>query len=428
MLTDWIYWLSLRHTNELVALLWAFLLVDSPRYALTKILMCLADILRGTWKWVRGTDVPPEYTYCPSVCVLLSGYNEEVHMRASLESIWGSYPKLEMIVVDDGSSDRTLAVIEAFARIHPGVLVLHRAERGGKASAINFALHYAKAEVIVITDSDSHLGPAAIWEIVQPLRNPKVGAVSAAVLVRDPFRNLVSWLQAYEYIQTIFVGRMVSERLGILGIVSGGLGAFRREVLELGMGYDVGPGEDADLSLFVRKAGYEIAYAPYAQCFTGVPQSWGALCSQRRRWDLSELIRCHCRKHVDLGYVWSPNFRLRNLFCQLDTWLFRILTQLGIWLWFVWLVVTLPPTLPFILLTLFVVYLIFELVQAPVALYYSLDRLRDAQVLVVLPLVPFYQLLMFFIRSLTIVEEVFWRKSFDLNHVPERVRNATWHW
>lgn len=428
MLTDWIYWLSYRHPNELVALLWAFLLVDSPRYAFSKIGMCVWDIFRNAWRWLRGNGGAREFSYCPSVAVLMAGYNEEAHIEASLQSVWGSYPRLEIIVVDDGSSDRTLDVIDAFARTHPGVLVLHRDVRGGRASAINFALAYATSEVIIIMDTDSHLGPSAIWEVVQPLQDPKVGAVSATVLVRDPFRNVVTWLQAYEYLQTIFVGRMVIARLGILGIVSGGFGAFRHEVLERCKGYDVGPDEDADLTTFVRKAGYEIAHALYAECYTGVPQTWSSLWLQRLRWDLGELIRNCCRKHVDVANPRAANFRLSNLLCALDTWMFRILFQIGIWLWIFWLVLAMPTALPFILLTLLLIYYVFELLQAPIVLYYSLDRSRDALVLLALPLVPVYQFFMFLERSVSIVQEVFWRKSFELDHVPERVRKATWRW
>ena len=118
-----------------------------------------------------------------------------------------------------------------FARLHDNVLVLTK-RRGGKSSAMNFALPFARAEVVIVVDADSHLAPNAIWEIVQPLADPRVGAVSGNVLVRNEFRNLVTRLQGFEYQRSIFMGRMVSDRLNLLGIASGAFGAFRRTALQ----------------------------------------------------------------------------------------------------------------------------------------------------------------------------------------------------
>src|SRR5262249_10946771 len=147
------------------------------------------------------------------------------------------------------------------------VLVLRRPRRSGKSSATNFALTYTRADVVIVIDCDSSVGPGALWEIVQPLRDPQVGAVAGNILARNPFTNLCTWLQGYEYSSTIFVGRMLSARLGILGIVSGAFGAFRRDVLAQVNGWDVGPPEDLDLTLTIRKAGYRIEFAPYAECY-----------------------------------------------------------------------------------------------------------------------------------------------------------------
>src|SRR5207248_1453281 len=83
----------------------------------------------------------------------------------------------------------------------------------------------------------------APWEIVQPFADPRVGAVSGTVVARAPFARLVTWLQAFEYLRCIFLGRMFASRLDILGIVSGAFGAFRADALRRLGGWDVGPGE-----------------------------------------------------------------------------------------------------------------------------------------------------------------------------------------
>src|SRR4051812_40269323 len=185
MLAEWIHWLSCRHPDQLLAFLIGLLLTDAPRYALSKILMTLWDWSRDSWRWLRGAR-SRVFTHCPSVCAIIAGHNEEEVVGSTLETIWGSYPRLEIIVVDDGSTDAMAELARRFARTHEGVLVLSRPERGGKSSAMNFALPFTKAEVVVIIDADSDLGPNAIWEIVQPLKDPRVGAVSGTVVVRNP--------------------------------------------------------------------------------------------------------------------------------------------------------------------------------------------------------------------------------------------------
>ncbi len=179
-----------------------------------------------------GQREKTEYEYCPTMALLLVGHNEGDSIEAGLLSVWGRYPRMEIVIVDDGSSDDMAANARRFARDHEGVLVLSRAERGGKSSALNWALAYTRAEIVLCVDTDSHLSDTSLWEIVQPFTDPTVGAVSACVEARNSLDNLCTWMQAYEYRQTIYLGRLLQERLGMLAIVSGAFGAFRRSLLE----------------------------------------------------------------------------------------------------------------------------------------------------------------------------------------------------
>ncbi|MCI0456751.1 MAG: glycosyltransferase [Gemmataceae bacterium] len=428
MLTDWTYWLSLKHPDQLLLFLWALLLVDGQRYALSKILLCWCDCGCNFWNWLRGGAQAPRFTHCPTVCVILAGHNEAETIDDTLRSLWGSYPRLEIIVVDDGSTDDMAAVARRFARAHAGVLVLQRPQRGGKSSAMNFARAYTRAEVLIVVDADSHLGPAAIWEMVQPFHDPRVGAVAGTVAARNPFTNLVTVLQAYEYLSTVFVGRMLTASVGLLGIVSGAFGAFRRTALDRVKGWDVGPPEDLDLTLTLRKSGYEIAFAPYAQCFTELPESWWALIQQRLRWERSGVIRNHCRKHLDLACFWQPHGRWLNGCVLLESWLFNIFCMYGIWAWIAWFCLTLPPDGWQMLLAVYLCYLVFEMIQVLAILYYSTALARDAVICGVFFLLPFYQLVLLTVRLVATTEEIFLRKSFADNYVPAKVRTATWHW
>jgi cellulose synthase/poly-beta-1,6-N-acetylglucosamine synthase-like glycosyltransferase len=409
-------------------LLIALLLTDTPRYALAKIALCSWDCGRNLWRWLRGVPRQQRFTYCPSVCVIVAGHNEEEMIAATLTSLWGTYPRLEIIVVDDGSTDDMEGEARRFARTHSGVQVHRRPERGGKSSATNWALAYTRAEVIVIVDSDSDLGPAAIWELVQPLQDPEVGAVSGAVVARNPFVGLATWLQAYEYLSTIFVGRMLSAWLGILGIVSGAFGAFRRSALDRVMGWDVGPPEDLDLTLALRKCGYKIAFTPYSQCFTEVPPTWWGLIKQRLRWERSGVIRNHCRKHLDMAFFWRPHFRILDFFVLLESWFFNVFCMYGIWVWFVCFVWNPPDDRWQILLTLYLCYLVFEVIQVLVDLVYSNAPGRDLLISAVFFLVPLYQILLLIVRLIATTEEIFLRKSYQDNYVPAKVRQTTWRW
>jgi len=428
VLTDWIHWLTCLHPDQLVAVLGALLFIDTPRYGLSKLVMCMWDMGRDFCCWVRGVSEIPEHTYCPSVCVVIAGYNEEKNIGAPLQSIWGTYPRLEIIVVDDGSTDRMVDAAHRFASHHAGVSVLRLPNRTGKSPALNMALLHTKAEVIIGLDADAELGPDAIWEVVQPLIDPRVGIVSGAVLGRNPFVNLATWFQAYEFLHSVFVGRILMARLGILGISSGAFSAIRRTALDQGFGWDEGSSGDLDLTLRIRKAGHKVAFAPYAECYTDGLPSWWALIKQRLRWDRSVGIRNHSRKHIDMAYFWSRNFRMRDFLVLLESWYFSLFCMYGIWAWFVWLLWQRPEGSGYMLFTLYLCYLVFEIVQIFSALYYTNHLARDLLICAVFPLVPIYQLVLLTVRLVATTEEIFLRTSYAESFTPARIRNATWHW
>ncbi len=163
--------------------------------------------------------------------MIVAGLNEGDSLRGTLDRLWQTYPRLQVIVVDDGSTDNMAVVARQFAAEHPGVIVVSK-RRGGKSSAMNAGLAYATGEITIVLDADSELAPNALWEIVQPLEDPSVGAVSGNVRVRNSRTNLLTRLQSFEYLRSVFLGRIVTSRLGILGIVSGAFGAFRTSLLK----------------------------------------------------------------------------------------------------------------------------------------------------------------------------------------------------
>ena len=428
MLTEWIHWLSSPNRAELLLLVIVILVTDAPRYAVSNAALCAYDWVGGMLRWFLGRNRGPRFQHSPTVTAIIAGHNEADTIQSTLGSLWGSYPRLEIIVVDDGSRDGMAAKARVFAKDHEGILVLSRPERGGKSSAMNFALRYSHGEIIVVIDADSELGDNAVWEIVQPMADPKVGAVAGSVVVRNPFASLATWFQAYEYTSSLLVGRMTAAHLGILGIISGAFGAFRHSTLQQVMGWDVGPPEDLDLTLAFRKAGYTIACAPYAICSTEAPESFRGLFRQRRRWERSGIIRNHCRKHLDMAFPWQANFRFSNFVLWLESWFFNVFCLYGMVAWLIWVAVAGPPDRHFLFMTLYVVYFTLELIQAVTNLFYTPTFWKDLCLGSIFFLVPFYRFAFIFVRLFATSEEVFFRTSFLDNFVPEKVRNATWKW
>lgn len=427
MLSDWSHWISSLNTDQIFWALVPLLLLDGPRYTLGSLAVWVYDFLGDVVRLLLGRQEPERFSHCPSVCVVVAGWNEAETLPHTLSSIWNSYPRMEIIVVDDGSTDGMARVATEFADRHEGVKVLANSSRGGKSSALNFALPFTRAEIIVCVDADSHLGPNAIWELVQPFADPEVGAVSAAVMVRNALSCLVTRLQALEYLRSIFLGRIFADRMETLGIVSGAFGAYRREALIRAGGWDVGPGEDGDVTLRLRKSGCKVVFAPYAQCFTNAPTKWRRLIKQRRRWEWA-LVTFECRKHVDLANPCHSTFRWSNLLMLLDRWTFNLVLQMGFWSYIAWLLFHANENTWKLFLLDYWVFLVFEILQLGVVLYYSSHRTRDIRIGLSAPLMPLYHVFLRAVMFVGVLEELFLRRSRRDNFVPEHVQHATWRW
>ncbi len=427
MLNDWIHWLSSVPADVLLQISLPVLLFDSVRYAAGAMLWFVWDFFHGGWIRVRRAANAPSPAFCPSVTVVIAGRNESATIGHTLRSLWGTYPRLQILVVDDGSEDRTVEVVRKLARELPGVTLLRRPRRGGKSSALNLALSFVRSDLVVFVDADSHLSENALWHIVQPFADPSVGAVSGCVTVRNPFVNLWTWFQAFEYLQNIFVGRRLAAACNTLDIISGAFGAVRREALERLKGWDVGPGEDGDLALRLRRSGYRIEFAPEANCLTNVPTSGKRLAKQRRRWQWA-VITLGCRKHLEMANFRSPNFRLANLLVLADHWIFDILLTYASFGYLAWLLFHWHDDLWKMFLWYYALFAAMQAVQAGVFLFYSTDRRRDARIALITPLMPLYHGWLRCITLWSITEESFTRRSFRDDFVPAHVREASWHW
>ncbi len=228
----------------------------------------------------------------PRVCIVVPCFNEEKTLALSMHSILSlRYPRelLETIIVDDGSTDRTLEIAEEFVRACPVVgaqrhtiRVFHK-ENGGKHTALNLALQNTNAEIIGCLDADSTVGEDALMRVVSVFENPDISAVTPGVHVRKP-KSALQHIQNAEYTLSVF-NRFMFAALGSVFITPGAFSIYRAKTIrELGGWRHGHSTEDMELALRMQKNGHKIANAPAAAVYTATPKTIVALFHQRVRW------------------------------------------------------------------------------------------------------------------------------------------------
>ena len=213
--------------------------------------------------------------------VIVPAYNESAGIEATVRSLVSSDHPVEIIVVDDGSTDGTAGIVEALGL--PGVQVI-RQFNAGKPAALNTGLAVSSHPLVVMLDGDTVFEPDAVRLLLQPFADPAVGAVSGNAKVANRGGLLGRW-QHIEYV----VGFNLDRRLFDLGecmpTVPGAIGAFRREALDhVGGVSDVTLAEDTDLTMALCRDGWRVVYEERAKAWTEAPASLGALWRQRYRW------------------------------------------------------------------------------------------------------------------------------------------------
>ena len=218
----------------------------------------------------------------PSVSVVVPAYNEAVGIAAAVRSLAASdHPDLEIVVVDDGSTDGTSDIVESLQL--PNVRVV-RQPNSGKATALNTGIAAARHEVLVLVDGDTVFQPDTVRMIVGPLQDRSVGAVAGNTKVGNR-RGLLGRWQHLEYVVAFNLDRRMFDVFGCITTVPGAVGAFRREVLVQVGGVSLDTlAEDTDLTMSVLRSGYRVVYEPCAVAWTEAPQSLGDLWRQRYRW------------------------------------------------------------------------------------------------------------------------------------------------
>ena len=224
----------------------------------------------------------------PPVTILIAAYNEEGSIASTLSGVFlQDYPAdIRVIVINDGSSDKTVDSVNALQSAHPNLELINLGHNGGKASALNHGLAKCKTDIIISIDADSYILKDGISHLVgRYLSDPiNTKAVAGEILIRNSRENWITKAQEWDYflgiatikrIQSLFQGTLVAQ------------GAFslydRKTVVELG-GWPEMVGEDIVLTWKILDAGYRVGHAEDALAFTDCPNTLQKFVNQRRRW------------------------------------------------------------------------------------------------------------------------------------------------
>jgi len=270
------------------------------------------------WPRRYGTSEEAE-AYHPRVAVLIPAYNEEKVIERTIRAALAStYPNLRVIVIDDGSSDKTLEVAQAaFAHeeARGRVLILTK-PNSGKADALNFGLeHLTDEEIFVGIDADTLVASDAISRLVPHFLNPKVGAIAGNAKVGNRVNLWTRW-QALEYITSQNFERRALNTMGAVSVVPGAIGAWRVSAVREAGGFHTDTvAEDADLTMALLQRGYRVEYEDLALAYTEAPVNARGLMRQRFRWSFGILQslwkhRAAFAREGVLGWIALPNIAI----------------------------------------------------------------------------------------------------------------------
>ena len=274
--------------------LWVLLAVSTPMVAGTLVTWCLYPL---SVLFELRQRAAPALPLNARVSVVVPAYNEGVVLRACVDSILASgYRWLEVVLVDDGSSDDTLAIMREYEG-DPRVLVVAK-PNGGKGSALNAGIARATGEVFVFVDADGVFTPTTIPRLLAGFRHRRVGAVCGNDLPINVTNPLTALLAVLTHVGTGMTRRALA-LVGMLPIVAGNSGAFRADLVRrLGGFREDTVGEDLELTWRVHFAGYDVEFAPRATVLAEVPSTLRGLWKQRVRWQrgLIQTARIHRRR------------------------------------------------------------------------------------------------------------------------------------
>ena len=221
----------------------------------------------------------------PFVSIIVAAYCEEAVIEGTIRSMLAiDYPRYEVIIIDDGSSDRTSELVRPYAEARGPIRLLQKLVNEGKAMALNDAIPITRGEIVVVIDADIQPRPDTLRHLVPHFRHGRVAAVAGNPQVTNT-HALLAKVQVTEFSSIVSVLRRAQRVWGRILTVSGAICAFRKgAMVDVGLFDPEMATEDIALTWKLQRKFYDVRYEPRAVVAMQVPESLKQLYSQRRRW------------------------------------------------------------------------------------------------------------------------------------------------
>jgi hyaluronan synthase len=257
---------------------------------------------------------PKDNGYLPTVSIIIAAKNEEAHISDTLHHCFRSrYPleRLEIIAIDDGSTDRTWEAMTALKAQYPTLKNFQFEKNRGKRHAMACGAKEASGEILIYVDSDSYVEPEAVYRIVQPFIDSKIGAVSGHILAVEEDDNFISKMEAARYYISHRIMKAAESVFGAVTCCPGAFSAYRRSAVlrvlpvwlkQQFLGTRATFGDDRSLTNYILRT-HKVIYHAGARCTTYVPDRWRTFFRQQLRWkkswsrETTVAMRLMYRKH-----------------------------------------------------------------------------------------------------------------------------------
>ena len=338
----------------------------------------------------------------PGVSIIVPAYNEELNAVRTIQSLLGQdYPDLQIVFVDDGSTDNTFkSVKEAYAN-NPDVQVVTK-QNGGKATALNYGINIASNDYVVCIDADTQLKKDAVTELMKKFNSnsttSQVGAVAGNVKVGNEINMITNW-QSIEYITSQNFDRRAFDLLNCITVVPGAIGAFKKTaIIEAGGFTSDTLAEDCDLTMRLHRKGYLVRNCSTAISYTEAPETMKQFLKQRFRWSFG--VMQSFWKHRDA--VFNPRYKNFGMVALPNILIFQIilpfLAPLADFILVISLLAAGLGVIPASLNHIIFYYLIFTLVDvAGAAIAFSFENGNYKKLLWLIPQRFIYRQLMYYI-------------------------------
>lgn len=405
---------------------WALIAIEFIRYGLSSLINIWYTIMsREGHGCIQTLRSEGQQIAAKGVSVLLSGHNNGKLLKKTVLSLrQQTIKKIQIIVVNDGSTDDTHEICQEMAKSKLVDNYINLRSRGGKSAALNGACVLAKYPYLLITDAGTTFHYDALELGLGYFDDDEVGAVSGNISVNNPYENFLTFMQKINYFYAITFAKMVYTMFGFPFVISGAFGIYRKDVFEHIGGYPPGTGEDCELAIMLYYLGWKVEFAMYATALTDVPETLGSFIKQRLRWD-RDMVRIMHQKYTPMVHnIRHSHFNSKLAFGLLETNLMEVYYMILLYFYIVFFFFVYGDVMLYYMFAVYLFFIVFQVFFFSVSMFALPDEERDWDVLYFVPLyILFQQILLNPIRLWAFYSECFGRRSYHDDFVPKKVRD-----